>query len=66
MPDSVRPPNSPAWTDLILLAMGLALIGGVTVGVFSATPLRVGGSVGSLLAVATLIVGMLWRPSGDA
>lgn len=63
MSDSVRPPNSPAWTDLVLFAMGLSLFGGIAVGAFSATPLRVGGSAGSLLAAATLLGGMLWHPS---
>ena len=66
MSDSVRPPNSPAWTDLVLFAMGLSLLGGVAVGVFSATPLRVGGSVGSILAAATLLVGTLWSPADRA
>jgi hypothetical protein len=44
--------ESLAWTDLVLAAMGLVLVGGLAVGVFSAVPMRVAGSVGSVIATA--------------
>ena len=45
-----------AWTDLVLAAMGLVLLGSLAVGALSAVPLRVAGGVGSVLAT-TMWVG---------
>jgi hypothetical protein len=63
MSDSVRPPESPAWTDLVLFAMGVSLLGGIVVGWLSTIPLRIGGSVGSLLATATFLGSIWWQPA---
>ena len=41
-----------SWTDLILAAMGVVLVGAFTVGFVSSVPLRVAGGVGSVLATA--------------
>jgi hypothetical protein len=55
-------PTPPAWTDLVLAAMGLILVTGFGVGVFTALPLRVTGSVGSVLATATWVCSVAVNP----
>jgi hypothetical protein len=51
---SPRPSRSAplSWTDLILAAMGVVLVGAFTVGLLSSVPLRVASGVGSVLATA--------------
>ena len=52
----------PAWTDVLLVAMGLILIGGFAVGLLSSIPLRVSGTIGSVLATATWIGSVAVNP----
>lgn len=57
------PSNAPAWTDFVLLVMGVALVAGLVVGWVSHLPVRVTGSVGSVVAAVALIGGMVLNPS---
>jgi hypothetical protein len=57
-------PTPPAWTDLVLVAMGLIFAGAFAVGVFSSVPLRVAGSVGSVAATATWLGSVAVNPDG--
>jgi hypothetical protein len=52
-PPASKPTSKPlAWTDLVLVAMGVVLVCGFAVGVVSEVPLRVSGGIGSVLATA--------------
>lgn len=64
MSDShVRPtPEVPRSVDYLLAAMGLALFGGVAVGVVSAAPLEVAVGSGSALAACLLAVCLVRFP----
>jgi hypothetical protein len=55
-------PTPPAWTDLVLAAMGLILVGAFGVGLLSSIPLRVAGSAGSVLATATWVGSVAVNP----
>ena len=57
------PSNAPAPTDLVLVVMGVALVAGLSFGWMSSVPLRIAGSVGSIVAAAILLGGMVWNPS---
>ena len=57
------PSNAPTWTDFVLFVMGVALATGLVIGWFSHIPVRVTGSVGSLVAAAALLGGMVLNPS---
>ena len=57
------PSNAPTWTDFVLFVMGVALVAGLVIGWVSHVPVRVTGSVGSLVAAAALIGGMVLNPS---
>ena len=59
-------PTPPAWTDLVLVAMGLVLVGGLGVGLVTSLPLRVTGSVGSILATATWVGSVAVNPDERA
>ena len=63
MSGRVSPSTAPGWTDVVLLAMGLALFGGLGAGWLLSIPVRVGGAAGSLVASAALLGGMGWNPS---
>ena len=56
-------PTPPAWTDIVLVAMGLVLAGAFAVGIFSSVPLRVAGSVGSVVATATWVGSVAVNPN---
>lgn len=56
------PSDAPAWTDIVLVVMGVALLAGLSYGWMSSVPLRVAGSVGSIIAAAILLGGMFWNP----
>lgn len=55
-------PAMPRGVDYLLAAMGLALFGGIAVGVVSALPLRVAAGGGSLLAAGPFVVALLRFP----
>jgi hypothetical protein len=55
-------PEVPRRVDFLLAAMGLALFGGVGVGVVSAAPLEVAAGGGSVLAACLLAVGLVRYP----
>lgn len=55
--------SSLAWTDVVLAAMGVVLLGAFTVGLFSSVPLRLASSVGSVLATATWAGSVAVNPS---
>lgn len=57
------PSDAPTWTDFVLLVMGVALVAGFAVGWTSHLPVRVTGSVGSLVAAGALVGGMVLNPS---
>jgi hypothetical protein len=52
-----------AWTDLVLAAMGIVLVGGLAVGVVSSVPLRLSGGVGSVLATAMWVGSVAVNPT---
>lgn len=52
-----------AWTDLVLAAMGIVLVGGLAVGVVSSVPLRLSGGVGSVLATAMWVGSVAVNPA---
>lgn len=52
----------PRGVDYLLAAMGLALFGGITMGVVSAVPLRFAAGAGSLVAACLLAVGLIRFP----
>jgi hypothetical protein len=55
--------SSFAWTDLVLAAMGVVLVGAFLVGLFSSVPLRIASSVGSVVATATWLGSVAVNPS---
>jgi hypothetical protein len=55
-------PEMPRRVDYLLAAMGLALFGGVAVGVASAAPLEMAAGGGSVLAACLLAVGLVQFP----
>jgi hypothetical protein len=55
-------PTPPAWTDIVLVTMGLVLVGGLGVGLVTSLPLRVTGSVGSILATAAWVGSVAVNP----
>ncbi|MFB6195150.1 MAG: hypothetical protein ABEI80_03190 [Haloplanus sp.] len=55
-------PAMPRGVDYLLAAMGLALFGGITMGVVSAVPLRFAAGAGSLVAACLLAVGLIRFP----
>jgi len=55
-------PAAPRDVDYLLAAMGLALFGGIAVGIVSALPLRVAAGGGSLLAACLFAVCLLRFP----
>jgi len=55
-------PEVPRRVDYLLAAMGLALFGGVAVGVASAAPLEMAAGGGSALAACLLAVGLVQFP----
>jgi hypothetical protein len=55
--------SSFAWTDVVLVTMGVVLFGAFTVGFFSSIPLRLASSVGSVLATATWLGSVAANPS---
>jgi hypothetical protein len=55
-------PATPRDVDYLLAAMGLALFGGIAVGIVSAFPLRVAAGGGSLLAACLFVVCLLRFP----
>lgn len=57
------PSDAPAWTDFVLLVMGVALVAGLAIGWVTHLPLRVTGSIGSLVAAGALVGGMVVNPS---
>ena len=57
------PSNAPTWTDFVLLVMGVALVAGLVIGWTSHIPVRVTGSVASIVAAAVLVGGMALNPS---
>ena len=57
------PSDAPTWTDFVLLVMGVALVAGLIIGWVSHFPLRVTGSVGSVVAAVALVGGMVLNPS---
>ncbi len=57
------PSNAPTWTDFVLLVMGVALFAGLVIGWVSHVPVRIAGSVGSIVAAVALVGGMVLNPS---
>ncbi|WP_251341401.1 hypothetical protein [Haloplanus halophilus] len=55
-------PVVPRGVDYLLAAMGVALFGGIAVGVVSALPLQVTAAGGSLFATCLLAVGLVRFP----
>lgn len=55
-------PEVPRRVDYLLAAMGLALFGGVAVGVASAASLELAAGGGSALAACLLVVGLAQFP----
>jgi len=55
-------PAGPRGVDYLLAAMGLALFGGVAVGVVSGVPLRLAAGGGSLPAACLLAVALVRYP----
>ncbi|GAB6860324.1 hypothetical protein ACFR97_09735 [Haloplanus litoreus] len=55
-------PSMPRGVDYLLAAMGVALFGGIAVGVVSALPLQATVGGGSLLAACLLGVGLTRFP----
>jgi hypothetical protein len=55
-------PEVPRRVDYLLAGMGLALFGGVAVGVASAAPLEIAAGGGSALAACLLAVGLVRFP----
>jgi hypothetical protein len=55
-------PEVPRRVDYLLAAMGLALFGGLAVGVVSAASLEVAAGGGSALAAGVLTVGLVRYP----
>lgn len=64
MSDSIvrSAPVMPRGVDYLLAAMGVALFGGIAVGLVSALPLQVTAGGGSLLAACLLGVGLTQFP----
>jgi hypothetical protein len=62
---SAKPSESAplAWTDLVLAAMGIVLVGGLAVGAVSSVPLRLSGGVGSVLATAMWVGSVAVNPA---
>lgn len=56
-------PASLAWTDVVLVTMGVVLLGAFSIGFFSSVPLRLASSVGSVLATATWVGSVAVNPS---
>jgi len=56
------PPDAPSRSDLHLLFIPLALVGGVATAVLSSLSLVVGVGVGSLLAGLAVLVGIAIHP----
>ena len=57
------PSDAPTWTDFVLFVMGVALVAGLVVGWVSHVPVRITGSVGSIVAAVALVGGMVLNPS---
>jgi hypothetical protein len=55
-------PTGPRGVDYLLVAMGLALFGGVAVGAVSGVPLRLAAGSGSALAACLLAVALIRYP----
>lgn len=55
-------PTTYRGVDYLLAAMGVALFGGIAVGVVSALPLRVAAGGGSLLAACLFVVCLVRFP----
>ncbi|MFB6102143.1 MAG: hypothetical protein ABEJ73_06210 [Haloplanus sp.] len=55
-------PAVPNGVDYLLAAMGLALFGGIAVGVVSGVPLRLAAGIGSLFAACLLAVALVRFP----
>ena len=57
------PSDAPTWTDFVLFVMGVALVAGLVAGWVSHIPVRITGSVGSIVAAVALVGGMVLNPS---
>ena len=57
------PSNAPTWTDFVLFVMGVALVAGLAIGWTSHVPVRIAGCIGSIVAAAALLGGMVLNPS---
>ncbi|SDZ92041.1 hypothetical protein SAMN04488065_1224 [Haloplanus vescus] len=57
-------PEVPRRVDYLLGAMGLALFGGVGIGVISAAPVEIAAGVGAVFAACLLAIGLTRYPRG--